>query len=102
MEVSHGDRICWIGQHWCRDTPEEVRAADPASLRIPALAGVPVALVTGEVSVFARFGPAIFAFLSNVGAAVEHLHLPDRGIRGNGHGLLSSATPTAASPRSFA
>ncbi len=71
-----------------RSTPENVRAADPASLRIPALAGVPVALVTGEVSIFAGFGPAIFAFLHNAGAAVEHLHLPDRGIRGNGHGLI--------------
>ncbi len=36
-----------------------VQAADPASLRIPALAGLPVALVTGETSVFATYAADI-------------------------------------------
>lgn len=71
-----------------RATPEEVRAADPATLRVPAMVGLPVALVTGETSSFAAFAPAIADFLSVAGAAVERLHLPDHGIRGNGHGLI--------------
>lgn len=66
----------------------EVRAADPSSLRIPALAGLPVAVVTGETSAFAAFGPGIVEFLCTAGAAAEHLHLPDHGVLGNGHGLI--------------
>ena len=67
---------------------EEVRAAEPSTRRIPALARLPVAVVTGEASAFAPFGPAIVDFLVLAGAAAEHLHLPDHGIHGNGHGLI--------------
>ena len=69
-----------------RATAEEVRAAAPSSLRIPAL--LPVAVVTGETSAFATFGPAIVDFLATAGAGAEHLHLPDHGVLGNGHGLI--------------
>ncbi len=71
-----------------RATPEAARAADPAALRIPALAGLPVAVVTGETSSFAKAAPAIVEFLDRAGAAVERIHLPDHGIHGNGHGLI--------------
>lgn len=71
-----------------RATAAEVRAADPASLRIPALAGIPVAVVTGETSLFATFGPAIVNFLVAAGADAEQLHLPNYGVLGNGHGLI--------------
>lgn len=71
-----------------RATAAEVRAADPSSLQMPALAGLPVAVVTGETSVFSEMGPAIVGFLAAAGAAAEHLHLPDQGVRGNGHGLI--------------
>ncbi len=71
-----------------RATPAEAQAADPKSLRIPALRDLLVALITGETSIFAPSGPAILAFLQDAGAAVEHLDLPARGIRGNGHGLI--------------
>lgn len=71
-----------------RSSPEDAQAAHPRTLRIPALAGLPVALVTGETSIFASFGPAIFDFLRNAGAAVERIDLPSLGIFGNGHGLL--------------
>ena len=71
-----------------RATAAEVRAADPTSLRIPALAGLPVAVVTGETSVQSTFAPAIVDFLNTAGAAAEHLHLPDYGVLGNGHGLI--------------
>ena len=69
-------------------TPAEARAANPATLRMPALVGVPIVVVTGETSAFAAFGPAIVNFLVHAGAAAEHLHLPDVGVFGNGHGLI--------------
>ena len=71
-----------------RSTPEQVRAADPATLKVPALQGLPVALLTGEASVFASFASSIVPFLRHAGAAVDHLDLPALGIRGNGHGLI--------------
>ena len=71
-----------------RASPAEVSAAEPASLRIPALAGLPVAVLTGETSSFAQAAPAIVEFLRHGGAAVERLHLPELGISGNGHGLI--------------
>ena len=71
-----------------RATAAAVRAADPASLRIPALAGLPVAVVTGETSAQSKFAPAIVDFLHTAGAAAELLHLPDYGVFGNGHGLI--------------
>ncbi|MUL44312.1 alpha/beta fold hydrolase [Streptomonospora sp. PA3] len=71
--------------------PAQARAADPATLRIPALAGVPVAVVTGGASHFADFAPEVVAFLTAAGARAEQLHLPDHGITGNGHGLTLEA-----------
>lgn len=71
-----------------RQTPEEVRAADPTTLKIPGLRGVPVALLTGETSVFASFASSIVSFLRHAGAHVDHLDLPALGIHGNGHGLI--------------
>jgi hypothetical protein len=52
------------------------------------LAGIPIALVTGEASPFAAFAGEIVAFLSDAGCAAERLHLPDHGVRGNGHGIM--------------
>ncbi len=71
-----------------RANPTEVQDADPASLRIPALAGIPVAVVSGETSVQSAYAPKIVAFLKDAGAAAELLHLPDFGVMGNGHGLI--------------
>ena len=71
-----------------RATPAEVRPADPASLRVPAWAGVPMLVVTGESSAFVAAAEPVVAFLRHGGAAAEHLHLPDHGVAGNGHGLL--------------
>ena len=69
-------------------SPDEVRAADPNSLRIPALRGTPVAVVSSETSVQASYAPDMVEFLTTAGAAAEHLHLPDHGVLGNGHGLI--------------
>ena len=71
-----------------RATAAEVRAADPAALRIPGLAAVPVAVVTSETSTTAPNGPAMVDFLTRAGAAAERVHLPDHGVFGNGHGLM--------------
>lgn len=69
-------------------TPEEVRTADPMLLKIPTLTGMPIAIVTGEASTFAKNGPSIVSFLNKAGASAHHIHLPDYGISGNGHGLI--------------
>lgn len=79
-----------------RATPDEVSGAEPATRRIPALAGLPVAVVSGEASRFAAFAPEVVTFLAHAGAAAEHLHLPDLGIRGNGHGLIYERNSDAA------
>jgi pimeloyl-ACP methyl ester carboxylesterase len=69
-------------------TPETVQEADPDSRRIPALNNLPVAVVSGETSPQAKVAPETVSFLAHAGAAVEHIHLPDHGIYGNGHGLI--------------
>lgn len=64
-------------------TPEEVPGK-----AIPGLTGTPVALFSGGESPFAGFADRIVDFLDAAGARAEHVHLPDLGITGNGHGLL--------------
>ena len=78
------------------DSPDAAQAADPASLRIPALTGIPVAVVTGGASPFGLNGPAIVEALRVAGAAAELVHLPDHGIEGNGHGLIYERNSDAA------
>lgn len=70
------------------ETPGQVRATDPSMLEIPNLKSIPVALMTGETSLFASFATSIVPFLRNAGARVDHLDLPALGIHGNGHGLI--------------
>ena len=79
-----------------RKSPQEVREADPASLRLPALAGLPIAVVTGDTSAFAPASSPIVAHLQAGGAAAELLHLPDYGGTGNGHGLIYEKNSDAA------
>ena len=69
-------------------SPESAKTADPASLRVPALAGIPVAIVSSETSVQSTYAPKMVEFLVHAGAAAELLHLPDFGVLGNGHGLI--------------
>ena len=77
-------------------TPEEVRAADPAARRIPALENLPVAIISGEVSPQAGYAPEIQQFLLNAGAKADLVHLPDHKIHGNGHGLIYEKNSDAA------
>lgn len=67
--------------------PSQLRE-DPAAFTIPGLAGIPVQVVTGGASPNAAHGPETVQFLRAVGAEAELLHLPDRGIEGNGHALI--------------
>ncbi len=71
-----------------RDGPDELRAADPAERRVPALDGIPIAVVNGGASPFADAGRATVDHLVAAGADVEHLRLADHGVDGNGHGLI--------------
>lgn len=75
---------------------EEVRDAAPGSLRLPALAGLPILIVTAEASAFAAASPPTAAFLNAAGASAELLHLPDHGVLGNGHGLIYEKNSDAA------
>lgn len=69
-------------------TSDEAETADPASLVIPALDALPVAVVTGGASAFETFADQVVDFLRTAGADAERVHLPDHGIEGNGHGLI--------------
>ncbi len=79
-----------------RASPQEVRAASPATLRVPALAGLPVVVVTAEASAFAAASSPIVSHLQAAGASAELLHLPDHGVTGNGHGLIYEKNSDAA------
>ena len=71
-----------------RTDPASVKDADPATLRLPNLTGLPIAVVIGETSAFAPASPPIAAMLKAGGAAAEQIDLPALGIVGNGHGLI--------------
>jgi pimeloyl-ACP methyl ester carboxylesterase len=71
--------------------PPAQRPEDAAGRRIPALAGKPIAVVTGGASAFAGFAPEIVDFLTTAGARAHRMHLPEFGIEDNGHGLIFEA-----------
>lgn len=73
-----------------------VRNAKPGSLRLPSLTGLPILIVTAEASAFAAASAPTAAFLNAAGASAELLHLPDRGVHGNGHGLIYERNSDAA------
>ena len=74
-EPDHPDLIrCW-------------RQKAPAR-RLPNLAGIPVAIITGEASYHAVYDHCTAKYLSAAGVEVSFIRLEDRGIRGNGHMLM--------------
>lgn len=75
---------------------EILRHAEPGTLRLPALAELPILIVTAEASAFAAASPPTTAFLNAAGASAELLHLPDHGVHGNGHGLIYEKNSDAA------
>lgn len=78
------------------DGPEEIRSVEPGERRLPALDGIPVVVVNGGASPFAAAGQATVDYLAAAGTDVEHLHLPDHGVNGNGHGLIYELNSDAA------
>ncbi|HVW16775.1 MAG TPA: hypothetical protein VHB30_00875, partial [Solirubrobacteraceae bacterium] len=68
--------------------------ADPAELRdgsprrLANVSAAPIAVVTSECSPFAAFDGELVEFLRGAGCDVDLVRLADRGVCGNGHGLM--------------
>jgi pimeloyl-ACP methyl ester carboxylesterase len=58
--------------------------AEPAR-KLAALAGIPIAILEAEASLFAYSCPATAAFLEQAGCRVERIVLAEHGVHGNGH-----------------
>ncbi len=69
-------------------SPDDLETAECGSFKLPSLTGLPIAAVIGETSAFAPASPPIVAMLAAAGATAELIRLTDRGIFGNGHGLI--------------
>jgi pimeloyl-ACP methyl ester carboxylesterase len=52
------------------------------------LAKVPIAVVSGEASVFRFTNGPLVEFLAQAGCNVEHIELAERGVHGNSHGAM--------------
>jgi pimeloyl-ACP methyl ester carboxylesterase len=68
------------------ESPREI-----SGRRVPGLTETPVRLFSGGESAFAGFADEMVDFLAAAGARADHVHLPELGINGNGHGLLWEA-----------
>lgn len=56
--------------------------------RLANLSRFPIAVVTGEASMFLLFDRHLVAFLEQGGCDVELVRLADRGVHGNGHAMM--------------
>lgn len=56
--------------------------------RLANVARVPVIVITAEASYHAVFDDATVAYLRQAGVDVEHVHLADHGLHGNGHMMM--------------
>ena len=61
--------------------------ADPAR-RLANLAEVPIAVVSGEASMFRFTDGLLVEFLRQAGCDALHIDLAERGVHGNGHGSM--------------
>jgi hypothetical protein len=59
--------------------------------RLVNLSRFPIAVVTGEASVFLAFDRHLVAFLQQGGCDAELVRLADHGVHGNGHGMMLEA-----------
>jgi pimeloyl-ACP methyl ester carboxylesterase len=66
--------------------PLELQAGPPR--RLPNLGRFPIAVVTGEASMFALFDQDLVAFLREAGCDVDLVRLADHGVHGNAHGVM--------------
>ena len=69
-------------------TPVAILSADPLDAPVGDLAGVPIAAVNGRASAQAKSALARVEFPAHGRAVAEHLHPPDHGVTGKGHGLI--------------
>jgi pimeloyl-ACP methyl ester carboxylesterase len=67
--------------------PPFVMQREPAR-RLANLAPVPIAVVSGEASVFRFTNPPLVAFLQQAGCDAVHLDLAEHGVHGNSHGAM--------------
>jgi pimeloyl-ACP methyl ester carboxylesterase len=72
------------------DGPDQAacyRQQEPAR-KLPNLASVPVVVVASEASYHASYDHCTAQYLSQAGVKATYVHLPDRGIHGNGHMMM--------------
>ncbi len=76
-------------------SPDELeRLAGPLTVQakpartLPALAGIPIAIVEAEASSFALSCAATAAFLEQAGCRVDRIVLAEHGVHGNGHLMM--------------
>jgi pimeloyl-ACP methyl ester carboxylesterase len=67
-------------------SPDELQAGPPR--RLPNLSRFPIAVVTGEASMFALFDRDLVSFLERAGCDVELVRLAEHGVHGNAHGVM--------------
>ena len=70
------------------DGPQPCMLPGPPRRSLPALAHIPVAVVTSEASYHAAYDGCTVAFLRNAGVAADHLKLGALGIHGNNHMMM--------------
>ena len=73
----------------------EVLQEDPPR-RLPNLTRFPIAVVTGEASMFRASDADLVAFLEQGGCDVELIQLADHGVHGNAHGIMLERNNTEA------
>jgi pimeloyl-ACP methyl ester carboxylesterase len=61
---------------------------DGAVRRLANLCRFPIAVVTGEASLFVQFDRHLVAFLEQAGCEVQLIRLAEHGVRGNSHGIM--------------
>lgn len=66
--------------------PSELQTG--AARRLPNLSRFPIAVVTGEASMFRAFDGELVDFLAHAGCDVELVQLADHGVHGNAHGIM--------------
>ena len=63
------------------------RQKEPAH-QLSKLKTIPVVIISSEASYHASYDHCTAAYLSQAGVKNEHIHLADRGIKGNGHMMM--------------
>lgn len=62
--------------------------ADPGAYELPALKGIPIAVVVGETSPFTEWTPQVVDYINAAGGTAEFMDLGEHGVHGNGHAMM--------------